>query len=99
MSETWYKAEPGHKARLSDFHDISWFQKHCTEKKTEVYYFSSHFAYGERTRKKKKKHKSQEKKTKTAALSKITVADKKSLNSSRHVICNNYPPESNAKFL
>ena len=50
-------------------------------------------------KKKKKKHKSQEKKTKTAALSKITVADKKSLNSSRHVICNNYPPESNAKFL
>ena len=44
-------------------------------------------------------HKSQEKKTKTAALSEITVADKKSLNSSRHVICNNYPPESNAKFL
>lgn len=52
-----------------------------------------------REKQKKKKHKSQEKKTKTGALSKITVADKKSLNSSRHVICNNYPPESNAKFL
>lgn len=77
------------------FHD----SQNTVQKKTEVCYFSSHFAYGERTRKKKKTHKSQEKKTKTAALSEITVADKKSLNSSRHVICNNYPPESNAKFL
>ena len=58
-----------------------------------------HMERGPEKKKKKKTHKSQEKKTKTAALSEITVADKKSLNSSRHVICNNYPPESNAKFL
>lgn len=25
------KTEPGHKARLSDFYDFSWFPKYCTE--------------------------------------------------------------------
>ena len=78
------------------FHD----SKNTAQKKKQRSITSAPILHMEREpEKKKKKHKSQEKKTKTAALSKITVADKKSLNSSRHVICNNYPPESNAKFL